>query len=425
MTMANPGTIRVGINGFGTIGKRVADAVIKQPDMELAGVTAHSNNYRVQSAQVVKDIPIFTSTLRGRNADFEEMQRHETQAAIDDLKSVLDMPIHLRKLATEKIISRMNLLTAHLSANDFEDDSQRFKEHGIHLQGGLDDLLEACDVIIDCTPKPFGRINKPVYAAAGTKAIYQGGEKADVGDVSFVAQANYDQAVGKDHVRVVSCNTTGLVRVLDGIHKRAKIKLATVTLIRRGTDSNDHSKGPINAIIPSLEAPSHHGPDVRTVIPEIEVFSSAYVCPTTLMHVHDLQIDMIDEVDEAEVLEILHGTPRVRVIPASLKMSSTAQVLDFARDLGQNTRGDMMDICVWEQTVGTYRKFGHNKLFIKMAVHQESDVIPETVDAARAVMGFQDGSESMRITDETLNMHKDSGFYEFHASGNPGWSVRE
>ena len=207
--MANSGTIRVGINGFGTIGKRAADAVRAQPDMELVGVTAHSNSYRVQSAQVVKKIPIFMSTLRGRNADFEEMQRRETQAAIDDLKSVLDMPIRLRKLATEKTISRMNLLTAHLSANDFEEDAVRFKANNIELQGGLDDLLEACDVIIDCTPKPFGQINKPVYAAAGTKAIYQGGEKSDVGEVSFVAQANYDQAVGKDHVRVVSCNTTG------------------------------------------------------------------------------------------------------------------------------------------------------------------------------------------------------------------------
>jgi glyceraldehyde-3-phosphate dehydrogenase (NAD(P)) len=30
--------IRVGVNGYGTIGKRVADAGAAQPDMELAGV---------------------------------------------------------------------------------------------------------------------------------------------------------------------------------------------------------------------------------------------------------------------------------------------------------------------------------------------------------------------------------------------------
>ena len=31
--------IRVGVNGYGTIGKRVADAVAPQPDMRLVGVT--------------------------------------------------------------------------------------------------------------------------------------------------------------------------------------------------------------------------------------------------------------------------------------------------------------------------------------------------------------------------------------------------
>ncbi|MFB6095307.1 MAG: glyceraldehyde-3-phosphate dehydrogenase, partial [Halodesulfurarchaeum sp.] len=30
--------VRVGINGYGTIGKRVADAVRVQPDMEVLGV---------------------------------------------------------------------------------------------------------------------------------------------------------------------------------------------------------------------------------------------------------------------------------------------------------------------------------------------------------------------------------------------------
>lgn len=37
MTEENP--IRVGVNGYGVIGKRVADAVRLQPDMELVGVS--------------------------------------------------------------------------------------------------------------------------------------------------------------------------------------------------------------------------------------------------------------------------------------------------------------------------------------------------------------------------------------------------
>ena len=34
--------IKVGIVGYGTIGKRVADAVLLQNDMELTGVTANT-----------------------------------------------------------------------------------------------------------------------------------------------------------------------------------------------------------------------------------------------------------------------------------------------------------------------------------------------------------------------------------------------
>ena len=42
--------IRVGVNGFGTIGRRVADAVLKQEDMELVGVTKTRPDYKSQAA---------------------------------------------------------------------------------------------------------------------------------------------------------------------------------------------------------------------------------------------------------------------------------------------------------------------------------------------------------------------------------------
>ena len=51
--------IKVGVVGYGTIGKRVADAVRLQKDMKLVGVTAHSFNYRMLSAYELK-IPMYT-----------------------------------------------------------------------------------------------------------------------------------------------------------------------------------------------------------------------------------------------------------------------------------------------------------------------------------------------------------------------------
>lgn len=39
--------IKIGINGYGVIGKRIADAVLLQDDMELVGVTALLESLRV------------------------------------------------------------------------------------------------------------------------------------------------------------------------------------------------------------------------------------------------------------------------------------------------------------------------------------------------------------------------------------------
>ncbi len=38
----------VGINGYGTIGKRVADAVAAQDDMKIAGVTKRTPNFEAK-----------------------------------------------------------------------------------------------------------------------------------------------------------------------------------------------------------------------------------------------------------------------------------------------------------------------------------------------------------------------------------------
>ncbi|MDP7282720.1 MAG: hypothetical protein QF475_03740, partial [Candidatus Undinarchaeales archaeon] len=42
--------IKVAINGYGTIGKRVADAVSKQDDMELVGVTKTRPTWEAKNA---------------------------------------------------------------------------------------------------------------------------------------------------------------------------------------------------------------------------------------------------------------------------------------------------------------------------------------------------------------------------------------
>ena len=50
--------------------------------------------------------------------------------------------------------------------------------------------------------------------------------------------------------------------------------------------------------------------------------------------------------------------------------------------------------------MGVYKK----KLFYLQAIHQESNVIPENIDAIRAATGFEDAEKSISMTNESLDI---------------------
>src|SRR3989344_1513273 len=334
--------IKVGINGYGTIGKRVADAVAKQKDMKLVGVTAHSYSFNTEVAKQ-KGYKIFS----------------------------------------------------------VGDDSD-LKLNGIKPDGAINNLLEEIDVIVDATPRKIGKENiEKLYRPNKVKGIVQGGEKHEVTGVSFVAQCNYDKSLNKDFVRVVSCNTTGLCRTLNALNK-FDITSVHATMIRRGADPGDIHHGPINAIVPVLEMPSHHGPDVQTVLHNVEIFTTALSVPSTLMHVHTLTVDVKKKPSVEDVLDVFSNTTRVRLVRNAEHLRSTAEIIEFARDLGR-ARGDMPEICVWKEAVGVISN-SYNKILYMQAVHQESDVVPENIDCIRALTGFKDGAKSIKMTNECFGI---------------------
>ncbi|MBI2651312.1 type II glyceraldehyde-3-phosphate dehydrogenase [Candidatus Woesearchaeota archaeon] len=334
--------IKVGIVGYGTIGKRVADAVALQKDMELIGVTAHTYNYKTEVAKI-KGYKIF-------------------------------------------------------AMNGMED----FVQNGIEPSGNINNLLDEADVIVDCTPKKVGKENKAKYYLPKTvKAVFQGGEKHEVADASFVAQCNYKEALSKNYARVVSCNTTGLCRTLHPLSENYGIESVHATMVRRAVDPWDIYHGPINAIVPVLELPSHHGPDVQTVLHHVNIFTTAMSVPTTLMHMHSLIVDLKKEASSEEILELFRNTTRVRVVRNAEDVRSTAEIMELAKDIN-SFRGDMPEICIWEEGLGVKGK----KLFYLQAIHQESDVVPENVDAIRALTGFKDAQKSIEMTNESLGINK-------------------
>ena len=338
-------SIKVAVNGYGTIGKRVADAVAMQKDMKLIGVTAHSYSFNTEVAKQ-KGYKIFS---------------------VDD------------------------------------DTGTELKSNGIKPDGDINDLLEDVYIIVDGTPKKVGKENlDKYYRPKKVKAIFQGGEKHEITGTSFVAQCNYNEAINKNFVRIVSCNTTGLCRTLHAVDQKYGISSVHATMVRRGADPGDIYHGPINAIVPVLEMPSHHGPDVQTVLHNVEIFTTALSVPSTLMHLHTLTVDLKKKASVDDVIQLFKDSTRIRIVRNAEHLRSTAEIIEFARDIGR-LRGDMPEICVWQEAIGVISN-SHNKLLYMQAVHQESDVVPENIDCIRAMMGFKDADKSIEMTNKTFGI---------------------
>ena len=249
--------IRVGVNGYGVIGKRVADAVTAQHDMELVGISDVVSDYRIATA-VSRGIPVHASTAAGAAA---------------------------------------------------------MRSAQLPVTGELHQLLGAVDVIVDCTPARSGATNLEHYRAHGVRAVFQGGEKHALTGHSFVAHANYATALGRDTTRVVSCNTTATVRTLTALQGAGLLARARGVLIRRATDpwESDHS-GIMNTVVPETAIPSHQGPDARTVVPDLDVVTMAAKGSHTQNHLHYWAIDLTRPATQQEVLEALGAMPRVALV---------------------------------------------------------------------------------------------------------------
>src|SRR3989442_605865 len=255
------------------------------------------------------------------------------------------------------------------------------------------------DLVVDCTPEESGY--KALYEKAGVKAIWQGGEEHALTNLSFNAAANYADCLGASFVRVPSCNTTGLIRTLYPLDAHIGVEKVLAVMVRRATDPGDSKKGPINAIEPELEMPSHHGRDVPSVLPDLDRHTIAVKVPTTIMHLHTLAVDLKKSADATQILDVWKRFARIMSVSGGDGIKSTAQIMEMARDLSRS-RSDLYEIAVWRDGV---RVVDGKRLYYFQAVHQEADVVPENVDAIRALLELEkDGRKSMEKTDRSLGI---------------------
>jgi hypothetical protein len=94
------------------------------------------------------------------------------------------------------------------------------------------------------------------YRSRGVKFIVQGGEKHEVTGHSFVAEASYEGALGRDATRVVSCNTTSVVRTLTALKRAGLLRRD-----RPGKPQGRHHEHPRPRRSTTI-VPRRGGPDV-------------------------------------------------------------------------------------------------------------------------------------------------------------------
>jgi len=340
-------TIKVGIVGFGTIGKRVADGVKDSKGMEVIGVSGRS------------------------------------YAAKMDLARERGFPVYM------------------IGGN-----SKDFKDRGFEVGGDFDDLCSEADIIVDATSSKVPVQNMPMYDKHKLKVIVEGGEDHVLTGFSFSSLANFEKAIGRQKSRVVSCNTTGLSRLISTLDQGFGVANVFVSLIRRAADPRESKKGPINAIKPVLGV-SHHGPDVKTVMPHIDIYSMAVAVPHTLSHVHTLKVKLKERTTKEDVVELFNSTPRIVVGKGKEGYGDTALIAEYYRDF--RIRYDMPELFIWDEPLDVV----DDCVYVMANVHQESIVVPENIDCIKAMCGLEtDKMKAIYETDKVLGIAKDKKLYQ-------------
>ncbi|MFN2435258.1 MAG: type II glyceraldehyde-3-phosphate dehydrogenase, partial [Nitrososphaeraceae archaeon] len=269
--------VRVFINGYGNIGRRVASAFSHDKEIQFVGIGKYSIDEKLDEA-IAKKFPVYVP----------------------------------------------------------EEKMPEFKQKGYDISGTISDAIKGSDLVIDAAKDGFGFSNKVnLYIPMNKPAIFQGGEdrtgEKKVADIIHNSRINYDKVVNQKYVIQGSCNVSGMGRIMQPmIEKFAdKIQRYDVTLIRRWADLED-----IKEVKDTIEWDKnpHHQDDVKSFLPSVKLYVEAYKVPSRMMHLHQMIIRFKDKVPYFDSLsDIYHDEFGVAVLT---KAKGTADIRLKAREFG-------------------------------------------------------------------------------------------
>lgn len=224
--------VKVFVNGYGNIGRRLASALSKDSDIRFLGI----GKYTVD-AQILKD-----------------------------LENKFDIYVPENLVETYKNT----------------------------VAGSIKEAVSECDLVIDAAKEGDGYMNKiKLYEPMKKPAIFQGGEKRH-GDRAVAilihnSRVNYEEVSGRQYIIQGSCNVSGMGKVMQPLMEgfEDEIQRFDVTLIRRWADLED-SKEVKDSI--QWDKYPHHQEDVKNLIPQANLYVEAFKVPSRMMHLHQMVV---------------------------------------------------------------------------------------------------------------------------------------
>ncbi len=345
---------RVFVNGYGSIGSRVAQFIADDKEIEVVGVGKYSPDEKVADA-----------ISRG-------------------------FKVYVPKSKIES-----------------------FKNYKV--SGTIEDVLDSCDLVIDAAPGGVGYENKKtLYEPKNKRAIFQGGEKV-TGDKSvaaliFNSRVNYEKAFENKFVMQGSCNVTGMGRILQPLKEKygKKLKRFDATLLRRWADLED-TKTPIKDSIEWTKKP-HHDEDVKNYMgADTPLFIRVFKVPTRQMHVHLMDIRFDGPAPSiSEIIDLFKNEYGVATLYG---VKGTKDIRDFAESIKFNFKDTNMihihaDVIERQDDV----------IKLTYSDDQTGIVVPENHLLMQAMLFNKKRSEAFKHTEELFHMEEKKKLLQEHFS---------
>jgi len=228
-----------------------------------------------------------------------------------------------------------------------DDRVKDFQDLGIDPVYNAEEAIKRASVVIDCTPKGTGLMNKEKYYKKyknKVKGFLAQGSEFGFGKM-FAVGVNDEAITPKDQfIHIVSCNTHNIaviIKILAIENKKNHMKEGRFLCIRRANDISQ-----VKGFIPSPEVGTHkdekmgthHAVDVyhlyKTLGIELNIFSSALKLNTQYMHCIWYDVKLDKKITKDEAIQRFIDNPRVAV---TYKKAANL-VFSFGREYGHYGR---------------------------------------------------------------------------------------